>query len=492
MMAAKLSVFPILIILLPLQLFKPTYSVLFDVVTSRSQVIASVGSDALLPCHLSPSISAQNMEIRWIRSSFQPYVHLYLDFYDNHDKQMEEFEGRTQLITEDIKTGKIALVISNVKLSDEGKYKCFFRADDRSDEAQVELKVTVTGVHPSIWITGYSNGKITVECESDGWYPEPVWRNRTGNISPKSVDISKKQETGLFLVKTVFDIDQASNILCSVKNEYTSEEKESSIKIKGKKICYIVIFVLLLLERLLEYQREENERLLEDQREENGKLCGEIETLRGKIEILHEDLDKHVKENDKHVEEKKIVTEGLGKCVKETDLFKCCLQATHVFVTLDEETAHPCLKVTGNGKYVMQDAQLSPGQKSASEKRFTGHSYVLGKEAFTSGKYFWEVDITDPCCSLGVARESVSRKGCIPIDPQEGIFAIKLYEESNKKIMNISNNDGYIKLKVYIDYEGETLTVLRVDTLKHITQKFNFNVKILPFFEVETKSQIKL
>ncbi|NXD60353.1 A33 protein, partial [Corvus moneduloides] len=55
------------------------------------------------------------------------------------------------------------------------------------------------------------------------------------------------------------------------------------------------------------------------------------------------------------------------------------------------------------------------------------HSSVLAKEGYTSGKHYWEVSVGKRrIWALGIAWESVTRKGPLTLCPQNGFWAIGL------------------------------------------------------------------
>uniref|UniRef100_A0A8C6VG19 Uncharacterized protein n=1 Tax=Naja naja TaxID=35670 RepID=A0A8C6VG19_NAJNA len=100
-----------------------------------------------------------------------------------------------------------------------------------------------------------------------------------------------------------------------------------------------------------------------------------------------------------------------------------------VYVTLNGSTAHPQLwcqgsSVTWANRY--QDCPDVPG-------RFDQEFCVLGSEGFTTGWHWWEVSVQGPynfpvrgraCWAIGVAKESIRRKGRFCLHPQEGIWAV--------------------------------------------------------------------
>ncbi|NP_001090611.1 butyrophilin subfamily 2 member A2 L homeolog precursor [Xenopus laevis] len=213
-------------------LIQASLSERFQVIPTKSPVTAILGSSVELNCHLFPEMNAEKMEIRWLRNSFRPYVHLYLNGEDNYREQMEEFRGRTEFLKQNINRGIGALTIHKVQLSDQGLYTCYFESESNHNQAQVELKVAAMGLHPFIWVEDYQNGKITLNCESSGWYPKPtaMWQDESGTRLESTEKINVTGETGLFHVTSAISIETQDKISCYVRNDLLEDGKESSIK----------------------------------------------------------------------------------------------------------------------------------------------------------------------------------------------------------------------------------------------------------------------
>ncbi|XP_072891005.1 butyrophilin subfamily 2 member A2-like [Hemitrygon akajei] len=94
-----------------------------------------------------------------------------------------------------------------------------------------------------------------------------------------------------------------------------------------------------------------------------------------------------------------------------------------VSVTLDVETAHPRLEVSEDRKSVRRTGTRRDLPDTG--KRFTIWLCVLGSAGFTSGRQYWEVEVTEiRFWCLGVAAESVKRKGRVRLSPETGFWVI--------------------------------------------------------------------
>ncbi|XP_054857802.1 zinc finger protein RFP-like [Eublepharis macularius] len=175
------------------------------------------------------------------------------------------------------------------------------------------------------------------------------------------------------------------------------------------------------------------------------------------------------------------------------------LQYQKAIVTFDPATAHPKLVLSEDCKTVRWDNQDRavpdiPG-------RFDLHPCVLGCEGFNLGRLYWDVDVgVEGDWAVGVAKESVERKGEIVLSSEKGIFAIGkcgdrywAFEE-----LNVAFPWKPLKpmtIRVALDYIGAGVGFSDADTAAEL---FEFredsftDERLYPFFWLQKGAQLKI
>lgn len=97
-----------------------------QVIGTSQPIVAMVGDDAILPCHLNTAVDATNLTVGWVRPDFEPrIVHLRHDGVEHQLEKHKLYMGRISLSTNELKCGDISLKLSKVEPSDAGTYRCF-------------------------------------------------------------------------------------------------------------------------------------------------------------------------------------------------------------------------------------------------------------------------------------------------------------------------------------------------------------------------------
>nr|XP_033941734.1 nuclear factor 7, brain-like [Pseudochaenichthys georgianus] len=116
-------------------------------------------------------------------------------------------------------------------------------------------------------------------------------------------------------------------------------------------------------------------------------------------------------------------------------------------------------------------------------------SEVEAKQSFSSGRFYYEVQVEGKTkWTLGVARESINRKGKITLTPQDGYWTIWLrngneYEALNPDV-SLSPKSQPEKVGVFVDYEEGLVSFYDVDAAALIYSFTGccFKEKLYPYF----------
>uniref|UniRef100_A0A8C1G6C3 E3 ubiquitin-protein ligase TRIM39-like n=1 Tax=Cyprinus carpio TaxID=7962 RepID=A0A8C1G6C3_CYPCA len=178
--------------------------------------------------------------------------------------------------------------------------------------------------------------------------------------------------------------------------------------------------------------------------------------------------------------------ETLDQKLSQTVLMR--MQQFAVDVTLDPDTAHPNLILSNDGKQVIHGdiKQKLPNN----QERFDHCTCVLGKDGFSSGRFYFEVQVNKKAkWDLGVARESINRKGNVTVSPQDGFWVLGLWNENEYWVFT----DSYVllslrvkpqKVGVFVDYEEGLVSFYDVESRSHIYSFTgqSFTEKLYPLF----------
>ncbi|XP_078137929.1 butyrophilin subfamily 1 member A1-like [Centroberyx gerrardi] len=205
-----------------------------QVIGSTQPIVAIVGEDVILPCHLEPAMDAVAMTLEWARPDLDPrYVHVWRYRQELELSKHPSYEGRTSLFIDKLKHGDISLKLSNVKLSDEGKYRCFIPSLDRDSIVQL----VVGAVSSPVVVIIKNSSEVVLECESKGWYPEPevFWLDGEGNILSAGPTETVRGPDGLYTVSSRVTVEKTdtNRFTCRVQQQNINQTRETQIHISG-------------------------------------------------------------------------------------------------------------------------------------------------------------------------------------------------------------------------------------------------------------------
>ncbi|XP_070594017.1 E3 ubiquitin-protein ligase TRIM15-like isoform X2 [Erythrolamprus reginae] len=102
-------------------------------------------------------------------------------------------------------------------------------------------------------------------------------------------------------------------------------------------------------------------------------------------------------------------------------------------------------------------------------QRLDSRALVLGCDGFTSGRYFWELEVGDgEFWAVGVTRDPSKKKGMMDFSPEEGIWAVGLWKGQHwaltSPVTALSLSQQPKRIRVSLDYVGECVTFTDADT----------------------------
>ncbi|XP_071463217.1 butyrophilin subfamily 1 member A1-like [Marmota flaviventris] len=414
----------------------------------RSPVIAVVGTGAEFPCCLSPSTDAQHMEVRWFHGNHSGLVHYYRDSKDYLEQQRPEYHGRTELLRENITRGQVALRIHPIRLADEGDYRCLFVSSTYHNEARFHVEVTGSGSTPHIHVQTDDADGLKLTCTSMGWYPEPEvhWEDSLEQHLTPASETKTTDGDGLFEVQTSIMVDKSlsANVSCFIRNPVLSSQKGVCVSLAEglfpSSCTWMVVLAVLVSVLVLA-----------------AAICAVFLLAR----------------KDK----------GLNKIRKFAE-----------DIILDKDTAHPYLAVSPDGKCVKsvtkkQDVPDKP-------ERFDTMPAVLGRNRFSSGSHYWEVEVAgNSKWTVGICVESVNRKGqYISAKTQSGFWTLCL-KDGTYKALSVSHHvlqvtGPLLRVGIFLQYKEGLISFYNVTecTILH-TFKSEFTEPLRPYFYPEPAEQ---
>ncbi|XP_061876714.1 uncharacterized protein LOC133629758 [Entelurus aequoreus] len=148
-----------------------------------------LNESCLLPAN---STALDDMIIHWFKMSQEDiFVHSYYYNLDQLELQDKQFKNRTSLFKEHIKDGNFTLLLKNVVVADEGRYKCYVKNKSSTHTSFIKLHVEAAVTTINIQQDGNN-----LTCSSSGIYPKPQLTWSTEPLLPHALQNATKVDNG--------------------------------------------------------------------------------------------------------------------------------------------------------------------------------------------------------------------------------------------------------------------------------------------------------
>ncbi|XP_036967386.1 butyrophilin subfamily 3 member A2-like [Acanthopagrus latus] len=333
----------------------------FQLTGPPQPIVATLGDDIILPCHLVPGMDVTGKTLEWTRPELDPrFVFVWRAGQDHVNLKNPSYKGRTSLYTDALKRGDISLKLSNVKTSDRGRYKCYI--PDLSTVSFVELVVASRAVSgPTVCLSGLdrNKGAVVLQCKSTGWYPEPevFWLDGEGNLLSAGPTETVRGPDDLYTVSSRVTVEKrhSNSFTCRVQQNHINQIRETHIHVPDDffevqsssssttaglsvslAVCILVILILgFLLWR--QYKTREKKQNGEVPTEEEEKLMKVL--YKQKLKEEQQELKEEQQSREEAENRVQILEEELQK--KNREVWIYILHRTFIFSLLPDSFNPP-------------------------------------------------------------------------------------------------------------------------------------------------------
>ncbi|KAK2899606.1 hypothetical protein Q8A73_012735 [Channa argus] len=212
-------------------------------------IFAFEGGDVILPCSFNITASSDFPTVEWSKEDLKPnIVFLYRDGCETYEMKDRAFEYRTSLLPKELKNGNISLRISNVQLSDAGRYQCMtLWSNGPRDVTTVEL-VVGSVFEPKLSVVSVDWGGLTLQCEANYSLPEPeiTFVDDQGNKIPAEDPKRDEDAGGSYTIRRRMTLHSATNrVTCRVHQPKFNLVRHTEIRVSAdfRKSCFLTAII---------------------------------------------------------------------------------------------------------------------------------------------------------------------------------------------------------------------------------------------------------
>ncbi|XP_027860279.1 CD276 antigen-like [Xiphophorus couchianus] len=203
---------------------------LLPVSGSDPEVSCVFRQSCMLPCRIQ---LGSDPLIHWYQESAgDVVVHSYYDGRDQLGYQNQNFQNRTSLFQDQISRGNASLLLKEVKIQDEGRYKCYTSIRAGYKQLFINLKTEA----PVSTIRIHQDGN-RITCSSEGIYPQPELTWSTEPPSNTTLNEStriQKTEDQLYDISSSLTVPDGSDRIYSCTIRTRSNNKTATLNKTGR------------------------------------------------------------------------------------------------------------------------------------------------------------------------------------------------------------------------------------------------------------------
>ncbi|XP_063066833.1 E3 ubiquitin-protein ligase TRIM69 [Engraulis encrasicolus] len=159
-------------------------------------------------------------------------------------------------------------------------------------------------------------------------------------------------------------------------------------------------------------------------------------------------------------------------------------------ITFNSSTANPWLSLTSSLTCVRY--QTFNSSVADNPERFNAALSLLGSQGFTHGRHYWEIEVySSTVWTVGVARESVPRKGVIKALPANGFWTLSLsygvrYMAGTSPPTVLSLEEPLARIGIYLDYKRGLVSFYNAESMTHLYtfHEAAFGQTLYPYFNL--------
>ncbi|XP_067301086.1 V-set domain-containing T-cell activation inhibitor 1 [Pseudorasbora parva] len=197
--------------------------------SSSPSTVGNLEEDVVLDCRFlsnSGNVQLSDVSITWLKDALNGVVYEFKNKAAQLQGQNIQFKNRAQLFSDAISMGNASLLLRNVKMEDDGVYRCTVNAPKVSGTTSVNLRVAA---FTAPTFTQQSDGSLFAEAHR--WFPKPEvsWLSQSGQLLNSSTHFVNNT-AGIMQVTSVLEGPvKDDTYTCLIQNSLVKAISEATV-----------------------------------------------------------------------------------------------------------------------------------------------------------------------------------------------------------------------------------------------------------------------